>query len=271
MGRRDQLLPQGDELWTRADRVELWLIGAEPIESMVFDVRSLAPDNRIEARDGRQPRERSSSAPCRWAATRRVTLRRGADAVRRRGGATFRMATGSTCGRASAATRSGPARRRRPTARTTPRTASGGRTFRWRGDHLDGRGGIAERDVFAARFESCPLPSRVEAGSAFAVRSRCATPAATPGPPKAGPECAWPSLAHARRRAGDLGRERTELGAEVAPGARLEIEQLIAAPGAPGRYLLERPGLRARGVVLGARPAVCRGEVEVVAAPAPSS
>lgn len=48
-GRRDVFLPQGDALWLRgASESELWIASLRPYARFAFDVRSLAPRNRIE-------------------------------------------------------------------------------------------------------------------------------------------------------------------------------------------------------------------------------
>ncbi len=275
MGRRDAFLPQGEELWTRAaDTVELWWIGAQPIDSMVLDVRSLAPGNRIELEmgDAREALE-FGDVPAEGA-TQRVTLRPGEPTrVRRRGGATFynyRLDVRSIDGRNRIWTREAP-----PSdcpyfsdQRSWQEDFPVGAAISWMGE-----AGTLARDVFAARWESCVAPATVEAGAVFSMPIALRNASREPWPAESG---ARVRLAfHWKTPAGERvvwDGERTEIGEAVAPGALLERTQRIEAPKTPGRYILELDPVFERVAWFSERDAgsVCRVEVEVVA-PAPSS
>jgi len=276
MGRRDAFLPQGEELWTRAaDEVELWWIGAEPLASLVFDVRSLAPGNRVELAMGEARETLEFGAVPADGETRRVTLRPGEPTrVRRRGGATFynyRLTVRTSDGRNRVWTREA--------APTDCPYFSENRS--WREDFpvgaavtWMGEAGSLERDVFSARWETCAAPASVAPGARFTVPVAIANTSAA----------AWPADGGARVRLAFHWKtptgervvwdgERTEIGDPLAPGAVLRREMTIAAPAMPGRYVLElEPVFEHVGWFSDKNPgSVCRAEVEVVAPSAPAS
>ncbi len=275
MGRRDAFLPQGEELWTRAaDTVELWWIGGQPLDSLVFDVRSLASGNRVELELGKTRETLEFGAVAAEGETRRVTLRPGGPTrVRRRAGATFydyRLTVRTSDGRNRIWTREAP-----PTDcpyfsenRSWKEDFPVGAAITWMGE-----AGALERDVFAARWDACEMPARVAPGEAFTVPVAIANTSRETWPSEGGARVRlafhWKSLA------GDLvlwDGERTELGEAVAPGATVKRQQVVIAPAAPGRYVLElEPVFEHVGWFSEKSPAsVCRAEVEVEA-PAPAS
>lgn len=275
MGRRDAFLPQGEELWTRgADTVELWWIGAQPIESMVFDVRSLAPGNRVELEMGDASENLEFGAVPAEGESRRVTLRPGSPTrIRRRGGATFynyRLTVRASDGRNQIWTREA--------APTDCPYFSENRT--WREDFpvgaavtWMGEAGTLDRDVFAARWDSCSVPPSVAPAATFAVPVAITNTSAAVWPTEGG---ARVRLAfHWKKLSGETvlwDGERSELGEPLAPGASRSLVQRVQAPAAPGRYLLElEPVFERVGWFSAKDPsAVCRAEVEVGAATAPA-
>ena len=267
MGRRDAFLPQAEELWTRgADSVDLWWTSAQPIESMVLDVRSLAPGNRVELELGATREALEFGDVPADGETRRVVLRPGEPTrVRRRGGDTFYhylLEVRSSSGRNRIWTREAA-----PT--DCPYFSENlrwnedfpvGAAITWMGDE-----GVLERDVFAARWESCAAPARVKPGAVFRVPVALANTSREAWPDRGG---ARVRLAfHWRTLAGESvvwDGERTELGAPLAAGARLALEQRVEAPKTPGRYVLEFDPVFERVAWFSERGvAPCRVEIEV--------
>jgi hypothetical protein len=272
LGRRDAFLPLGEELLTRgADRVELWWMGPEPLESLVLDVRSPAPSNRIELElDGARHRL-EAGGPDGTGAAQRVTLVPAGKGRRvpRPGGVlhAYRLRVASRTGRIRRWTRPAPPA---SCAYFTEGQETEDDFFAGASLTLLGPAEVLERDLYAARWRRCAVPETVAAASAFEVpvvlvnASSAAWPAGSGG--------ARVRLAyHWRSADGELVEWeglRTDLPAPVAPGARLALRQAVRAPAAPGRYRLELEPVFEGVSWFSARSpeATCGGEVQVVPA-----
>jgi hypothetical protein len=270
LGRRDAFLPLGEELLTRgADAVELWWLGPEPLDSLVLDVRSPAPGNRIELElEGARERLEIGGPE---EASRRLTLgpRGKGRRVPRPGGVlhAYRLGVESRTGRIRRWMRPAP----------PPSCAYFAEAREAEDDFYAGAALILlgpletlARDLYAARWRSCPPPATVAAGSDFEVpavlfnASRAEWPAGSGG--------ARVRLAYHWRSADGAVVEwdglRTDLPAPVAPGARLALRQKVRAPLVPGRYRLELEPVFEGVSWFSARSAeaTCGGEVQVVPA-----
>jgi hypothetical protein len=193
--------------------------------------------------------------------------------VRRRGGATFykyRLTVHSSDGRNQIWTREAA-----PTDcpyfsenRSWREDFPVGAAITWMGE-----AGTLDRDVFAARWDACPAPARVEPGASFTVPVAITNTSGATWPTEGG---ARVRLAfHWKTPSGETvlwDGERSELGEPLAAGASRSLAQRVQAPSAPGRYVLElEPVFERVGWFSEKDPsAVCRAEVEVGAATAPA-
>lgn len=264
IGRKDQVLPRGGNLWLRgSDRVELWLVGEKPIRRAVFQVRTPAPENRIRLEMGDQEEvlELDGRSPGR--AVTRVTLEPGDSGLRgaRGGGVPFvahRLVVESEKGRT------------RPYTKHSPPNPCPGDTFGYTesveetfllGAELVYLGSAEdlERDVFHVAWHGVETRRRVVAGQTFYARVQLENASRAPwiASGAAAVRLAYHWLERPApsdepgegreelRRPGRVGRMviydglRTDLPLPVAPGQAVEVLQEIEAPEAPGRYVLE--------------------------------
>ncbi len=268
VGRRDAVLPQGDRLWLMGGvPVELWAIGNQPLERAVFEVRSLAPDNRIEIElgDGEARLELGDGE------TARVELvPGGADKVRRQGGHVFyvhRFEVETARGRIQPWTRHFP-----PEPCTyfpAPESSLEGFPAGVELTYLGTGEGLA-RDLYAVRWgERIVAPERVAAGEEFTVGVRLFNAS----------EYAWTAEGAARVQLGyhwrgadgelvDYEGMRTPIDLPVPPGGAVVAAQRVRAPEEPGRYRLELDPVFERVAWFSDRNGgnVHRIEIEVVAA-----
>lgn len=246
VGRKDVTLPRGERAWVAAGLpVELWLLGERPLARAVFQVKSFAPDNRIQLELGNAREERVLGA----GETARIELSPGEpDRVRRRRGRVqygHRLVVEAARARIQHWTRHFPPDRCAPYFPDNESWEEGfpaglELTYLGSGEGLD-------RDLYAVRWIEVRVPGRVTAGEEFAVDVRLANASDNP----------WIAEGAARVRlayhwwtvpaeeAGDSGEmvlrdgERTELPLPVPPGGELAVAQRVFAPERPGRYVLE--------------------------------
>ncbi len=235
-GRNDELVGVREEVWIHgAKRVDLHLLSPLERQSFVFDVRNLAPDNTIEICIEGDCRQLAFEQVPPAGSTRRVTFEP------RRGRVT------------SQSGRPGEPYRYRMSV-----TTQWGEQPRWRGSGEEkfylgaalvylGTAEDLAREVHHVEWLAVGAPPRVAAGGTFAVPVKLRN---------AGP--------HVWRRAGGTrvaaayhwldedgepvvweGR-RTALPADVPAGGEVEMEILVDAPEAAGRYLLVLDLLRER-------------------------
>jgi hypothetical protein len=238
VGRRDNFLPRGEEFWVRgADPVELYLIAGHPLDAAVFQVRSFAPRNRIEVEMGRTEK----TLDVKGTDPQRVELAPG------RPTRVWKLKTGTLWAyRMEIETRTG---RIRPWVRQIPpgscpafpddRTRQ--ETFFAGAEVIYlGSGQSLNADVYRLQWGNTIAPKQARAGETFQVLTRAFNRSGAP----------WPNVGGARVRLAyhwkmEDGREvlrdgeRTELPQAVPPGGRLSVHQLVKAPAAPGRYVLE--------------------------------
>ena len=274
VGRRDQLLPQGEQLWVRgADRAELWLLAPEPIERALFEVTSPAPGNTIELRlgDARQ----TLAAPQGGETFRVELVASGADRSLSQFGQPFyahRLVVAPATGRIRHWTRLYP-------PNPCPYFAQDERTEEnfFAGATLTylGSGEGLDADLYDVEWLGAEVPARVAAGETFTmpVRLRNASGTVWPAAGGARVRLAYHWLAPDGTVVVEEG-ERTELPGPVAPGRGVRVEQRVVAPAAPGRYVLALDPVFERVAWFSDKNGgkVFRAEVEVVAPhpPAPS-
>lgn len=238
IGRRDQFLPLGENLWVRgADRSELYLVAGEPIEKVVFQVGSPAPRNRIEIELG----DASQTVETRAGEAYRIELKPG-DPTR-----TWKLKTGMLYAyRMLVSPRTG--RIRHWTRELPPESCS----YFVSNDKVEenffvgaeltylGSGAGLDADLYGVRWGNSVVPGQVRAGETFTVITRLFNRSRT----------AWPVRGGARVRLSYHWRtldgqkvvwegERTDLPEPVPPGGRVSVRQQVKAPDTPGRYVLE--------------------------------
>jgi hypothetical protein len=238
VGRRDVLLPQGEELWVHgADTVELWLLADRPLGRTVWDVRGAAGGNAIHLRFGAEDRavelgpgqtarvELPAREPDRRWRVKEGTLH------------AWRLLITSDRGAVRTWTRGQPPPSCRgwPHDPTTEESFYLGAALAYLGDgeHLDD-------DVYAVEWQRVIAPPRVVSGSRFTVRVAMVNRSAA----------AWPERGPARVRLSYHWRDasgrvvvsdgrRTELPRRVGPGETVRALQDVVAPAVPGSYVLE--------------------------------
>lgn len=242
VGRRDVVLPRGEQLWIRgASDVELYLLGTRPIERAAFQVASPAPDNTIAISMGgdRQVLELSEVEP--EGSSRLVVLTpEEPTKIRRHRGTdvwVYRLEIETETGRPRTWTRQTPPASCANFAYNASWQESFfvGATLTYLGD-----GSAFGRDVYGVRWESVSVPEQVSAGATFELPVRLTNTS----------RAAWrtdsPVRVHLAYHwlASDGGPlvwngERTQLAAPVAPGETIEAVLEVTAPAEPGSYLLE--------------------------------
>lgn len=238
IGRREQFLPLGENLWVRgADRSELYLVAGEPIEKVVFQVASPAPRNRIEIELG----EAAQTVDTKAGEAYRIELKPG-EPTR-----TWKLKTGMLYAyRMLVSPQTG--RIRHWTRELPPESCS----YFVSNDKVEenfyvgaeltylGSGAGLETDLYGVRWGNTIVPEQVRAGETFTVITRLFNQSRT----------AWPVRGGARVRLSYHWRtpdgqkvvwegERTDLPQPVPPGGRVSVRQQVKAPDAPGRYVLE--------------------------------
>ena len=238
VGRKDVVVPQGDQLWVGgASRVEIYFIGARPIDKAVFLVTNFAPGNHVEIAMG-NAREALDFGE---AGERRIQLLPGEPfRVRRQKWATFyvyRMMVTSRSGRVQHWVREYP-----PNA--CPYFAQETQTQEnfYTGAALSylGNGEQLDVDLYSIAWGSAVVPPQVPAGQAFTVHTRLFNRSGQPwtanGAARVNLAYHWLDAAGKTIVKDGL---RTQLPLPVPPGGAVEIEQKVLAPPAPGRYVLE--------------------------------
>jgi len=238
IGRKDQMLAQGDAWWIRAaDQVEVWMISVKPLETALFQVRSLAPDNQVHLKlEGAE-----ETLDLGEMETRRVRLDPGHPGrVRSHKGSllyVYRLVISPKVGRARTWTRFFPPPRCQGYAynKSIEETFPVGAEVTYLG-----AGAQMEADLYDLQWGQVSAPASVPASLPFLVPVTVTNNSAE----------AWPNTGVARVKlayhwldeAGEVvhfdGR-RTDLSAPLASGETLRQEQKIWAPKAAGAYILE--------------------------------
>ena len=239
VGRKDVFVPIGDPMWVAgAARVELYLIADHALPKAVFQVSSLAPNNRIGLAMGGQRQVLD------WGTeldSRRITF----DAVkpyrvRRQTFATFwvyRLVVTSRTGSIQHWTREYP-------PSSCPYFAQDDRSsenfFAGAGLSYLGTGAQLDADVFEIEWGKAEAPPQVHAGEKFSILTRLVNRSAHP----------WTAEGSARVNLAyhwldEGGKEvekdglRSPLPWPVPSGGPVEVRQKVIAPKTPGRYILE--------------------------------
>jgi len=243
LGRRDVVLPQGERLWLRgASRVELWLLAREPLGKAVFELRNVAPGNRIRVRlGGRREDLDFGPSPGEAGETRRLELGDlEPSRVRLQGGErqyVYKLVITPERGRIRPWTRLMPPNTCPyfPYEESYQETFFLGAELLWLGSG-EGLGG----DVYGLRWGVIQAPEEVVAGTTFELPVRLFNQSAEVW--RAQGAARIKLSYHWRRTDGEVlvwdGR-RTELPLPVAPGQRVAVRQEILAPAEPGTYTLE--------------------------------
>lgn len=242
LGRRDVVLPSGERLWVRgASRTEIYLTGETPLKRAVFEVRNLAPHNRLRLElDGAVAELAFEGVPPEGEARRVVLEPEHAFATRHVRGfelAVNKLVVTAETGRIRPWTRVMPPN----SCPYFPQDESFEESF-FVGAELTylGSGEALAQEVFTLRWGVIEPPSAVGAGATFRLPVRLFNQS---GHAWVESGAARVKLAyHWRSLDGEVvvwDGERTELPLPVEPGQRVSVEQLIRAPARPGRYALE--------------------------------
>ncbi|HEX4960783.1 MAG TPA: hypothetical protein VF173_08085 [Thermoanaerobaculia bacterium] len=239
VGRKDVFVPIGDPMWVAgAARVELYLIGEHPMEKAVFQVTSLAPNNRIGLALGGQ-RQVLDFGP--EPDSRRVVFE-GLKPyrVRRQTFATFwvyRLVVTSRTGSIQHWTREYP-------PNSCPYYVQDDKSsenfFAGAGISYLGTGALLDADVYGIEWGKTEAPPQVHPGEKFFLITRLINRSAHP----------WTAEGSARVNLAyhwldESGKvlekdgQRTPLPWPVPPGGPVEVRQKVIAPKTPGRYVLE--------------------------------
>jgi len=239
VGRKDVFVPIGDPMWVAgAARVELYLIADHPLPKAVFQVSSLAPNNRIGLALGGQRQVLD------WGTeldSRRVTF----DAVkpyrvRHQTFATFwvyRLVVTSRTGSIQHWTREYP-------PSSCPYYVQDDRSsenfFAGAGISYLGAGAQLDADVYEIEWGKTEAPAQVHAGEKFVLLTRLVNRSAHPWTAEgsAGVNLAYHWLDESGAVLEKDGL-RTPLPRPVVPGVPIEVRQKVIAPKTPGRYILE--------------------------------
>lgn len=244
IGRKDQVLPRGNGLWLRgADRVELQVLGAEPMEEGVFQLSTPVAENRIAVRLGADEEELELGSAVPSGPVRRITLEpEGSTHRGSRLGASFvghRMIVEIGTGRPTAYVQRFP-----PHPCGDPifgYDAAQPRTFPLGAELLYlGTGEGLDEDVFGVDWLEVTSRERVVAGQTFYPRVRLANSSSSPwkqhGAAGVSLSYHWYDASGEQVRFDGL---RTALPLPLDPGEEAEVLQEVEAPGEPGRYVLE--------------------------------
>lgn len=238
IGRKDQLLQQGDSLWIRGgDPVELWMIAAEPLGESVFQVSSLAPGNQVRL-------EFEEAGETLELAEREVQQIRldpgGPGQVRSHKGGTlyvYRLVISSEKARKRTWTRYYPPQPCDGYAfnESIEETFPVGAVLTYLGE-----GTGLDAEVFDLSWGRIQVPKTMEAGEEVRFPVVVTNESEAPWPTKgaARVKLAYHWLDEGGRTVNYDGR-RTDLKAPLLPGERLRQPLLVVAPEEPGRYVLE--------------------------------
>jgi hypothetical protein len=238
IGRREAFLPLAEWMWLHgAVPVELHLVTDRPLGPLAFELRSLAPGNRVELALGG---ERQSFDLDRGE-SRRVLL------DPQRASARWRIKSGTLYAyRLTVETSTGLPRlweRELPPPQCPgwPWQPKEPDTF-FVGAELLYLGSAAglDADVYAVQWRDVAAPARVRSGERFAVPAVVTNSSAAEWRRDGG---ARVRLAYhwldGQGNAVVQDGERTELPAPLPPGGEARVTLRVAAPAQPGRYLLE--------------------------------
>jgi hypothetical protein len=252
LGRRDVYLARGPVIWTQgATETEIWLQSVEPLERLVFHVRSLAAPNEIVLRlgstterlvfeHGHTAEHQQTSEPGRTSPTRAVELDAGKPTRLRSARGTpvyaYRLLVRAATGEVRVWTKHIPPR----DCLYFPYNEIREEPF-YVGAELSFLGPAAriEKDLYEVEWGDVEVPPRVTAGSVFTVTARMTN--------KSGES--WPAdpptrVGLAYRWQDAAGRlvvkesERTYFDMAVAPGTTMTAVREVMAPAAPGTYVL---------------------------------
>jgi hypothetical protein len=239
-GRRDQVLPRGDQVWIRgAGRAELWITGLEPLERPVVVVESPVAGQRVRLRLGETRAE--LGFPEGQPPVVRLELEAGEpDRVRRHFGTevyAYRLVVEPETGRVRTWTRPYPP----PPCTEFAFNESIEESF-YLGAALTFLGEARElaAEVFGARWEEARVPPRVTAGAGFVVPVTLVNTSSARWPVRGAVR-----VAAAYHWLDEVGRvvvldgPRTPLPGPVAPGEEVPLVVTVEAPAEPGRYQLE--------------------------------
>jgi hypothetical protein len=239
LGRKDLFLPRGAEMWLRGNSdVELYFQSSRPLERVVLNLGNLAPRNRVDVRFG-TARERLDFKQ--GEETRRLDLRPGRpDQVRRTQYATayvYRLRVHTTAGRNRPWVREYPPNSCPYFAqdKSTQENFYVGAAIAYLGN-----GAQLDADLYKLQWGNSVIPASVEAGKTFNAITRLWNRS---GHPWEGAGTARISLSYHWLDEGGkvVVRDglRTPLPLPIPDGGRISVQQQIAAPPQPGKYVLE--------------------------------
>jgi hypothetical protein len=240
VARHDVFQPRGALIWTQgATDVEIWLQSLEPLERLVFHVRSLAAPNEIVLRLG-SATERLVFEPGQASQTRRVEVdAREPTRLRSVRGTpvyAYRLVVSAATGEVRGWTRRFPPE----DCSYFPYNESFEEPF-YVGAELSFLGPAArvDKDLYAVEWNAVEVPARVAAGSVFEVTAQVtnASSESWPADPptRVGLAYRWQDAAGRRVVAES---ERTYVDSALAPGAQWTAVREVTAPEEPGTYEL---------------------------------
>jgi hypothetical protein len=238
IGRREVFLPLGEPMWLfGAAPVELYLVADRPLRPLAFEVRSLAPHNRVKVQLGGEGHELDLDA----GEGQRI------DFAPRRASARWTIKTGTLYAyRMQVETTAGVPR---TWERELPPSSCPG--WPWQPKEPDsffvgaellylGSPAGLEAKVFGVQWRDVAPPAAVHAGERFVVPATVVNASASEWRPTGG---ARVRLAYhwldSRGATVQREGERTELPAPVPVGGAAHIELRVRAPEQPGDYQLE--------------------------------
>ncbi|MEE8522981.1 MAG: hypothetical protein V3T72_03535, partial [Thermoanaerobaculia bacterium] len=233
-------LPRGPVIWTRGATVtEIWLQSVEPLERLMFQVRSLAAPNEIVLRLG-SASERLTFEPGQESQTRSIELDASEPtrlrSVRGTPVYAYRLEVSAATGEVRAFTKRFPPR----DCSYFPYNETKQEPF-YVGAELSflGPATRVDKDLYEIEWGEVEVPARVTAGSTFEIETRVenASGESWPADPptRVGLAYRWQD---AEGRLVVPESERTYLGAAVAPGTMVTMTQQVTAPEEPGTYVL---------------------------------
>ncbi|HVR98791.1 MAG TPA: glycosyltransferase family 87 protein [Thermoanaerobaculia bacterium] len=237
IGRKDLVLPQGGMIWLRgASRVELYFLSLEPIEQAVFQVRSLAPRNRVTLKMS----EARQDLTLQRGEEKRVELRPGKPLkVRTQGGKpvyVYKLVATPRTGRIRHWTRFYPPNSCPYFAEDSSRRESffvgAELTYMGSGRHLGA-------DLYKLQWGKIVAPRQVRAGETFTVATRLFNRSGRPWTAEGAARVNLSYHWHQDDKVVVQDGERTPLPLPVLPGGRVSVRQRVVAPARPGIYVLE--------------------------------
>ncbi|MGH9381500.1 MAG: hypothetical protein ACRD2Z_12910, partial [Thermoanaerobaculia bacterium] len=259
-GRDEEFRPRAEAIWIAGGRnVEVWIQSLVPLESLVFDIGNLAPDNEIvlAVPGDRQTVEFAEHGGGPWLKGRVVLHPKRATAIRE-----SRSKKTLHYYRMLVHTRTGRVPDRVPGAPRDGYFLGATLTYLGPQERL-------ERNVYAAAWLGCPVPQRAIAGDVLTVSLRIANRSEAEwianGPVRV--EIGWHWLDAEGKRVDGVGG-RARFGGTVPPGATATTRAEIPVVKRPGRYTLELEPVYDRVAWFSERQpdSVCRRPVHVVRA-----